>query len=545
MNGLNPTNLAERVILLEGWRAVILAVVAGAASTLALAPFHFFPILFFTIPIFVWLLDGSVAVAGARGLLKFWPAFKTGWLFGFGYFVAGLWWIGSAFLVDADEFVWLMPFAVLGLPALMAMYWGVAAALSRLAWSEGWKRLVAFAAIFTLLEFARGTLFSGFPWNLPGYAFMPIPAMMQSAALVGTYGLTFIVFFVTAAPAIFAPSDGVRPRRMRRVLATAAGLLIAHIGYGFVVLGSADDRNVPRAQIRLIQPNIDQKKKWEQGAAPEIFQTYLDLSRTKTSPTTATTAAFSHIIWPESAFPFILADQPDALAAIDDLLPDSTRLITGAMRRGATASDTGQAAIYNSTLLLNGAGQIVAHRDKTHLVPFGEYLPFQDTLESIGLRQLTKQRGGFAIGTGRQAVKEQDWPAWLPLICYEIIFPGGLKFNGDRPGWLINLTNDAWFGRSVGPYQHAHQSIVRGVEEGLPVIRVANSGISFVSDAYGRVRKSLPLGVQGVIDARIPRARDETLFAKTGNAPWLILICIVFLTLVGVRLVDTNRLQRQ
>ena len=540
---LNPTSISERIILLEGWRAALLAFAAGALSALALAPVHFFPILFVTMPVFVWLLDGSVATVGSRWLTKFWPAFRTGWLFGFGYFLAGLWWLGKAFLVDADGFLWLLPFAVLGLPAVLGLFWGLACALARLAWREGWSRLVALAAALTLMEYLRSVIWTGFPWNLFGYAFMPVPMMMQTSALIGTFGVTFLAFFVALSPGIFAPGDGRNPRRMRAILASAFVLLVAHISYGALILSSASDHNVPRMMLRLVQPNIDQREKWQDGAAPKIFQTYLDLSKSNTGPQTASAAAFTHIIWPESAFPFILAEQSAALAAIDDLLPDTTTLITGGMRREIPVDGSKTEHVFNSALVLNGAGEITAARDKTRLVPFGEFLPFQTTLESLGFRQLTDQRGGFAAGSRRETVESQKWPAFLPLICYEIVYPGDMAAAGARPQWLVNLTNDAWFGFTSGPYQHAHQARVRGVEEGLPIVRVANNGISFVSDPYGRVRKSLPLGAQAVLDSRLPQALPPTFFARMGNVPVMVLVCMIFLILVVIRPANTNRLQ--
>jgi len=540
----HPTQIAERIIVLEGWRASLLAIAAGALSALALAPLHLFPILFLTMPVFVWLLDGSVAQVGARGIFKFWPAFKTGWLFGFGYFVAGLWWIGQAFFVDADDFLWLLPFAVFGLPMFLACFWGVATALARLAWREGWSRLVGLAAILTLLEFVRGTIWTGFPWNLFGYTFMPNATMMQSAAVIGTYGITFFALFITMAPAIFAPGDGVRPRRVRAVLIAATGLLVMHVGYGVVKLSGVEAHNVPRVMLRIVQPNIDQREKWLDGASTKIFQTYLDLSNSNTGPQTASSAAFTHIIWPESAFPFILAEQSGALSAIDDLLPDSTTLITGAMRREPPLDENSRSRIFNSALVLNGAGEIVAARDKTRLVPFGEFLPFQTILEQIGLRQLTQLQGGFDAGHRREVVSSQNWPPFLPLICYEIVYPGDLgTHDNERPKWLVNLTNDAWFGITSGPYQHAHLSLVRGVEEGLPVIRVANNGISFVSDSYGRIRKSLPLGAKGVLDSRLPQAAPPTFYSQIGNLPLIVCICMAFLILVVVRVVNTKKLQ--
>lgn len=532
---MSLTSISERVILMEGWRAVLMAVLAGALSALALAPFHIWPILFLTIPVFVWLLDGAVAPVGSRGLRRFWPAFKTGFLFGFGYFLAGLWWVGVAFLVEAEDFAFLLPFAVIGLPILLALFWGVATALARLAWSDGWMRLVAFAAALTLAELARGFVWTGFPWNLPGYALMPNPLMMQSVGLIGAYGMTFVALLITAAPAIFAPST--RKRGVRMVLTSALILLVAHLGYGAWALSNAHNDKVAGVKLRIVQPNIDQREKWKPLNAGPIFRSYIDLSNTNAGPDAANARAFTHIIWPESAFPFLVAEQPSALKTIANMLGTRTNLITGAMRR--EAGD----AIFNSALVLDGEGKIIAARDKTQLVPFGEFLPAQSLLESIGLQQLTRLQGGFEKGLTRAPISLPNAPSFLPLICYEIVYSGSLNSGDTRPGFIINLTNDAWFGNTSGPYQHAHQAQVRGVEQGLPIIRVANNGVSFVSDAWGRIEKRLPYGVKAVLDSDLPQAGPPTLFSRIGNLPILLFVCILLCALVGVRTLNTNRLQ--
>ena len=266
--------IAENIILLEGWRAALLAVVAGAISALGLAPYHAFPVLFFTLPVLVWLLDGAIPPAGSSGFFgvfnRYWPAFRTGWLFGFGYLLAGMWWVGKAFLVDADEFAWLLPFAVLALPAGLGLFYGFGAALARVAWGDGWVRLVALSAAFTLAEWLRGTLLTGLPWNTLGMIFMPTPLLMQTAGLIGLYGVTFLTVFIAASPGVFAPgmdfdsTTGVRkPRRMRRVLVAALVLMIAHVGYGFAVLSNASDEMQPGIKLRIVQPGLLQSEKWE------------------------------------------------------------------------------------------------------------------------------------------------------------------------------------------------------------------------------------------------------------------------------------------
>jgi len=251
-----------------------------------------------------------------------------------------------------------------------------------------------------------------------------------------------------------------------------------------------------------------------------------------TSPAASGVSDVTHVIWPESALPFVLSESPEALAAIAALLPDDVTLITGAVRRAppAPGDTSGRYRAFNSVHVINGKGEIVATYDKTHLVPFGEYLPLQKLLESIGLEQLTRMRGGFTAGLAEKTLHLKGAPPVGPLVCYEIIFPGGAIDRADRPGWMLNLTNDAWFGDSTGPRQHLHQARLRAVEEGLPVVRAANTGISAVIDPYGRIVQELPLNRRGIIDSGLPEALPPTIFARYGDR---ILAALLVIGLLG------------
>ncbi|MEL6966507.1 MAG: apolipoprotein N-acyltransferase [Pseudomonadota bacterium] len=584
MMGKILQSVQARVVLLEGWRAILVAVLAGAASALAQAPYHGFFILWLTIPLFIWLLDGAVPrikADGRTGVLgRFAPPFFVGWWFGFGYFLAGLWWIGQAFLVDGDEFAWLLPIAVLVLPAGLALFWGFAAAFARIISTEGWNRVIALAVMIALAEWLRGTVLTGFPWNAIGYALMPTPLFMQSAAFVGLYGMSFFAILVFGVLAPFGSAalsdEGRSGARFGRLVGPRAGVLfvlvlgVAHTSYGFVALQRADTvADVAGMNLRLVQPAIRQSEKWDRANEADIMARYFDLTNANRGPDAASVAAFTHVVWPESAFPFILTDRRDQLAAIAALLPKDTTLITGAMRIERSASPSNPSQVFNALLVLNGSGEIVAASDKTRLVPFGEFLPFQGFLEGLGFQQLTQQQGGFARGTVRQVMSVPGTPAFLPLICYEIIFSGAVEAplgthdgktgadaaanvgtnastktsaEGGRPRFIVNLTNDAWFGTTAGPYQHAHQAQVRAAETGLPVVRAANSGISFVTDGAGRVRAQLGLDIRGVVDSRLPGALPPTVFSQLGNLPILAMLGLLFLILVGIRLFSTSKL---
>jgi apolipoprotein N-acyltransferase len=236
-----------------------------------------------------------------------------------------------------------------------------------------------------------------------------------------------------------------------------------------------------------------------------------------TGPQSAGVRDATHLIWPESAFPFFLTREPDALVRIADLLPNGTVLITGAVRAPATSATGPVSRAYNSVYVIDDKGAILSVYDKVHLVPFGEYLPFQSRLEQLGLQQLTKVQGGFIEGTRRRAIDVPRAPRMLPLVCYEIIFPGEAVPAGERPGWLVNVTNDGWFGMSPGPYQHLQQARVRAIEQGLPLVRAANTGVSAVVDPLGRIVHSLPLGTEGVIDSSLPQALAPTLYVRAGD----------------------------
>ena len=523
------TRLAHPIMLAFGWRRAAIAFVAGAASALAMAPINAWPVLFVTFPVLVWLVDGS---AGGRRSAA-WAAAGAGWCFGFGYFLAGLYWVGYAFLVDAKTFGWLLPIAVAGLPAYLAIYTALGLAAARLIWVRGPERVLALAATLTIAEWLRGHLLSGFPWNTFGYALTEPLALAQSLTLVGIWGLTFLAVAIFASPAVLADDKVDTPHPYRAPLIGLL-LLVGLTGYGAVRLWTHPTAYVSGVKLRIMQPNLQQDLKFNYSAKNEVMARYLRLSERATGPQSKGAHDFTHLIWPEAAFPFFLTREPDALAQIAALLKPSTELITGAVR-AASDSDRGRVkGAYNSVYVIDGDGSIRGVYDKVHLVPFGEYLPFQRLLESFGLRQLTKVVGGFSSGDRRRAMNVAGAPTMLPLICYEAIFPGAAVPPGERPGWLVNVTNDGWFGTSSGPYQHFQQARALAIAEGLPLVRAANTGISAVVDPVGRIVGSLPLGVEGVLDAPLPRAGNATIYVQFGNY-FLILFLVVSLLAIGRR----------
>ena len=497
----------------RGWRRIGLAFTAGAASALAQAPTHLWPILFLTFPLLVWLIDSMPADRRRAARL----CAQTGWWFGFGYFTLGLYWIGHAFLVDAQTFGWLLPIAVTGLPAYLAVFPALGLALANVVWTRGPARILALAATLTASEWLRGHLLTGFPWNAFGYALTSPLELAQSASLVGIWGMTFIAIAIFASPATLIDN---RSNTAQPWLPLACGLfaLAAMAVFGAWRLAATPTAFVNGVELRIVQPNLQQDEKFNYSAKAQVMDLYLRLSSGASAARPGGLSGVTHLIWPESAFPFYLTREPDALAQIASLLSPGTVLITGADRSEEGGAAGSASETHTSVYVIDHRGSVLARYDKVHLVPFGEFLPFQDLLERLGLTQLTKVEGGISAGEGRRRMEVPGAPSMLALICYEIIFPGEAVPSGERPGWLLNVSNDGWFGISTGPYQHFQQARVRAIEEGLPVVRAANTGISAVIDPLGRVVRSLPLGIEGVLDARLPAAASPTPYVRLRNS---------------------------
>lgn len=512
-------SFVNSIVLAWGWPRAAIAFVAGAVSALAMAPIHLWPVLFVTFPMVVWLIDGAAA-GRFKGVTA---AAMAGWWFGFGYFLAGLYWIGAAFLVDAKTFGWLLPFAVILMPAGLALFTAAGFALARFLWRPGAMRIVALAVALTVTEWLRGHVLTGFPWNAFGYALTGPLTLAQSASLVGLWGLTFIAIAVFASPAALMDEESETRRRWLPLTASAL-VLVLMTAFGALRLGTQPTEFVADVRLRILQPNLQQDQKFNYNARHEVMRRYLEMSDRATGPDSSGVRDVTHLIWPESAFPFFLTREAEAMAQIAALLPQGTVLVTGGIRAPDNATGGRITRAYNSVYVIDHDGSILSVYDKVHLVPFGEYLPFQSFLESIGLMQLTKIQGGFIPGDRRRSINVPRAPSMLPLVCYEIIFPGQAVPGGDRPGWLVNLTNDGWFGLTTGPYQHLHQARIRAIEEGLPVVRAANTGISAVIDPLGRVLSYLPLGTEGVLDSRLPQPIGETIYARAGDGPTGLLV---------------------
>lgn len=516
------TALASRVVLAWGWRRALIAASAGAAGALAMPPFGVLPALAVSLTIAVWLIDGAAGAGRFRAASTLFSAGVAGWFWGFGYFVAGLWWLGAAFLVEADQFAWAMPLGVLGLPAILAFFPALGFAVARALWSPGAARIVALAVGLGVAEWLRGHLFTGFPWNALGMALGQNIWLMQGAALLGLHGLTVLAVLIAAAPATLA-TGATRRERLAPPLMALAGLVGLGL-YGAWRVPAAPSPLADGVKLRIMQPNVPQDAKFRPENRNQIMRRYLGLSDRATSPQTSGVADVTHLIWPESAFPFLLHRDPGVLAQLAELLPPGVTLVTGAAR--AEEGSAGERPrFFNAIQVVSDEGAIVASYDKSHLVPFGEYFPpFLDAaLRGLGVRQFVRVPGGFEAGEAGRPLVIRGLPPVAPTICYEAIFPGGI-WGTDlprevRPGLILNVTNDAWFGATPGPYQHFAQARLRTVEQGLPMVRAANNGISAIIDPHGRIVGSLSLNAEGVLDGGLPVALSPTSFSIFGEFP--------------------------
>ncbi|WEX77794.1 apolipoprotein N-acyltransferase [Sinorhizobium numidicum] len=508
--------LAGRIILLSGASRAFVGFLAGLVAVLAQPPFGIFAAGFVAFPMLVWLIDGVSPHPEDGVLRRFLPSVSIGWCFGFGYFLGGLWWLGNALLIEADVFAWAVPLAVIGLPAFLGLFYALAVLLARCLWSDGVGRIAALAIGFGIAEWLRGFLFTGFPWNAIGYAAMPMPLMMQSASVLNLATINTLAVFVFAAPALIGTGKGTRAG-----LAVAAALFGAHIGYGYYRLAlPAPQPPEPELTVRLVQPVIDQAKKIDDRERASVFEQHLSLT---TAPPQDDGKRPDIVVWPETSIPFILTDNPDALARIADVLEEGQILIAGAVR----VEDAGAGLpprYYNSIYVIDDRGQIVGAADKIHLVPFGEYLPFEDLLSSWGLSSVAASMpGGFSAATSRPLLTLPGGRTVYPLICYEAIFADEVDGNASLSDALLNVTNDAWFGDTPGPRQHFHQAQLRTVETGTPMIRAANNGISAIVDARGVLVVGLGYNYKGVTDTILPGKMSTTTDATMrGKIFWFV-----------------------
>ena len=504
------------LLSLRGMRLWAACFLAGSVTAAGFAPLGFFPVFWLGYPVLVLLL------AHARGYRA---AFVIGWLFSFGQMVFGLYWIAATMFVDIRAFWWGVPLAVAGLPALFAFYYGFAALIAvgllrRFSLGASQAGCVIVALCWFAAEVARGTCFTGFPWNLSGHVWAHVLPVLQVTSVIGIYGLSLLTVLAACLPAALyvAKSAG-----------RGAGIMIAlfaclAIG-GVVRLNQAPQASpvvgsATPTRIRILQPNTDQAHKWAQNSRESNFAQMIDDS------TKPGDKPVDIIVWPETASTFYLMEDVEHRREITSRLMPGSVLLTGLIRRAE--DDAGFLHYYNSMVALQPSGRVAAVYDKAHLVPFGEYIPLR---HYIALRTLAALGVDFGAGPGPRSLHIDALPSFSPLICYEAIFPHEVTDPSDRPAFLVNITNDGWYGRTAGPYQHFANVRLRAIEEGLPLVRSANTGISGAVDAYGRILGQLALGQSGIIDIDLPPPLVPTFYAQHGA---LGVVLIYIISVLGV-----------
>jgi apolipoprotein N-acyltransferase len=507
------------------WAPTVLAIVAGLLAAIAQPPWGVLPGLL-GYGVMFRLVDSAT---GPRPLRS---AFFRGWLTGVAYFVVSLWWISEPFKVDAQEQGWMAPFADPVVSMFMALFWGAASALYRRFATRGALRALFFAACLSLAEWLRGHILTGFPWDLPGETWRAGGPVSQVAALVGAYGLTFIT--LAGAACLFVAAEG---RRGARLALAAVALLGVLSAWGEWRLRHAPVTSLSAPLVRIVQPDVRQETKYD----PDMFASIVNRYVTLTARPSA--AAPSVVIWPEGAIPAAMEDYlaPGAWprGAIEGALAPGETLILGGYRFATSPNGAEQA--YNSLAALREGPDgldLEALYDKFRLVPFGEFMPLDSLMSRIGFKKLVHVGDGFSPGPPPAPRRLPGLPAAQPLICYEDMFPGftrdGARAAGYRPAWIVNISNDAWFGTASGPLQHVNMAAYRAIEEGLPIARATPTGVSAMIDAFGRIRPGESLGEHAVgdLDVRLPPALPPTLYEDVGDGAFFLLLA---LSLVGAR----------
>jgi len=496
-------------------RRFLLCLVSGALAALAMPPVF---AIFMLVPgfgVFLWLIHES-----NRAREAFWQ----GWWFGLGHFSVGIYWIGNALLTYPERYGWLAPFAVLGLAAVLALFPAMTALVTRRysATASGVGKVLFFSAAWSLFEWVRGWIFTGFPWNMLGSVWAFSDTMLQTASWSGVLGLGLITVYVAVVPLTLIPTASWKSGFSPSLVAVA--LIAMCWGLGTFRISDAPAQGedlVNDVRLRLVQPNIDQQLKWRGELRLGHVREQVRLSAL---PPAHGELPPTHVIWAETAAPYAIANMPDMLKLIASGTPQGGLTITGAPR--TTPRDANLYRVYNSLHAVDDKGVIKATYDKHHLVPFGEYIPFRRILR---FSKLTAGQTDFTPGPGAVTLNLEGLPAVAPLICYEVIFSGRVINRTGNPQWMLNLTNDGWYGLSSGPYQHFVAARLRAVEEGIPLVRVANTGISGVIDSFGRTLVQSRLGEKTIIDAGLPKALIAgTVYGRLGDSIPLIMMLMAF-----------------
>jgi apolipoprotein N-acyltransferase len=518
---LQLRRLHARARALRGQRLYFALFAAGAFGVLAHAPFHFQPALIAAYCALIWALDGA-----RRTSAPVKAGFARAWAFAAGQFLAGTWWVANAFLVQAEDYLWLIWAPLILLPAGLALFWGAAGALYARIAPRGPHRITVFAGAFMIVELARSVVLSGFPWNLPGHVFAAGGAVSQIASVIGAAGLSALVLFAFAAPAALAGRGPALARAMPLML----GFILLAGVWGWGVMRLSDAQMIATGQtVRVVQINLDQRDK-SYAVRREILQRYLTLSA---APGVEDVSA---IVWPEGAVPAFLLSEPDLLSEVRAALPEGALLMAGTARAERSA-DGGPDRYFNALVALRMDAdwmELEAAYNKVRLVPFGEGNPLAPLTRLVGFDTLSNIVPFYTPGEAAQTLRLAGLGPVAPLICYEVIFARFAPRGDERPHWLVNISNDSWYGSSSGPRQHLNQAQYRALEEGLPLVRAASNGVSGQIDPYGRIEHALTVDAEAFIDVVLLERLDDTPYALYGGGPWGIAFLILLVLNSGV-----------
>ncbi|KAB7613355.1 apolipoprotein N-acyltransferase [Amylibacter sp. SFDW26] len=482
-------------------RMWVLAFVLGAILALGQAPV--------SLPIGVFISIPILGYCGFHTQTKK-QAFGIGWWAAFGYFVFGLIWLVEPFFVEPEKHAILAPFALAMMSGGLALFWGAAFAVAKI-WGESLMRYsIGLAVAFVCAEYLRSVLFTGFPWGLLSYMWINTP-VAQAAAFIGPYGLTFVTLLGGLLMLSFA-----KHRFMGPIISICFVGIFAVMGaYRLSVVSEMSE-----TRVRLVQPNAPQHQKWHPEWKPVFFRRGLEFTQAKADK------PIDLVVWPETSVHFLFENNTADLGILSNYAGPNAHIIAG-IQRAQFNAQTQRDQYYNSSVHLDPRGGLLSTYDKSHLVPFGEYVPFSEYLSEYGFRGLAQTIGGFSTGEGLRVVKTQGLPSYMPMICYEAIFPMAINGHPERPEFLLHMTNDAWFGDYIGPYQHLVQVQFRAIEQGLPVARSANTGVSAMIDPYGRILDQLELNKKGFLDANLPKPLNPTVYSQYGELPVLILLLLL------------------